>query len=100
MSDTYYFDCVCGSSEHTLRFILNEDEKEMYTSIFLNQYRNIFKRIWVALKYILGYKCRYGHWDNWILDINDVHKLKQMSETLIETKDTLSTDHKGNKNGR
>jgi hypothetical protein len=36
---TYFYECACGSDEHTIRFTLNKDEKEIYLSVFLNQYR-------------------------------------------------------------
>lgn len=80
------FDCSCHSDEHVITFRYFEDDieghktKELYLSVFLNQYRNIFKRIWVAIKYIFGYKSKYGHWDCWSLSDEDCNRLK----TLIE----------------
>jgi len=78
LDGSYFFECECGSDEHTLRFTLDKKDKEIYTSIFLNNYDNIFKRIFRAIKYIFGYKCKYGHWDCWIMRENDVQKLLDM----------------------
>lgn len=55
--------CACGSAEHSLHYCYDPEENEIHTEIFLRQYRNIFQRIWIAIKYIFGYKCRYGHFD-------------------------------------
>lgn len=86
-----YFECACHSSEHRLTFQLEPGEKgwppEMYCEMHLNNYRNIFKRIWVAIKYILGYKCRYGHWDCFIMRYEEAPKMIKLCETFIKESD-------------
>ena len=79
-----YFECVCYSNEHTLKFEIDEEENVLYTSVFLNHYHNVFKRAWVAVKYVLGYKSVYGHWDCWILRSDDVSRLKQTLNKIRE----------------
>ena len=91
---TEYFDCQCFSSEHTLRFVYMpaqknidgsiDDVAELHAEIYLNQYRNIFSRIWVAIKYVFGYKCKYGHWDAWMLKANDCERLRDLVSKMIE----------------
>ena len=71
-----YFECQCMGDEHTLKFV--SDKEDIWISMFLNQYRNIFKRIWIAIKYVFGYNCKYGHWDNWVLRPEDLQRLKQL----------------------
>jgi hypothetical protein len=86
LDGTYFFECRCGSNEHILRFTLDikdPENREIYTSIFLNQYRSIFKRIWIGIKYIFGYKCRFGHWDCWILKEEDTERLRDMCDKFI-----------------
>lgn len=78
LDGSYFFECKCGSDEHTLRFTLDKEDKEIYTSVFLNHYDNIFKRLFRAIKYVFGYKCIYGHWDCWIMRDEDVQKLFDM----------------------
>ncbi len=34
LDGTHYFECRCGGSEHTLRFILDKEEKELHTDLF------------------------------------------------------------------
>lgn len=70
-----FFECICFSDEHTLRFLFDEKDNTLYTTIFLHQYRNIIKRIWIAIKYTFGYRCKYGHWDCWELKKEDISRL-------------------------
>lgn len=77
-----YFECDCHSTEHTLRFVWDDSDNTIYTEVFLNQYRNFFKRCWIALRYIFGYKCRYGHWDCFLLQPEDGARLKALIEKL------------------
>lgn len=83
-----HISCSCFSDEHTLRFNYNPEEKienqELYTSIFLNQYKNIFKRIWIAIKYIFGYNCKYGHWDCFVADKDKIKELKEFFKQIPE----------------
>lgn len=84
---TDYFECQCFSSENRLVFTYDDEDNEIYASIFLNQYHNFFQRVWVGIKYIFGYKCRYGHFDCFILESSD-------KERLINTINQLKYDKK------
>lgn len=87
---TYFFDCACHSAEHIVRFNLNAgyvpDDKdtygeppEIYTSIQLNHTLPWYKRLVVALNYLLGRQPpRYGHWDCWLLKDQDINKLDDL----------------------
>jgi len=55
--------CDCTSDEHIIRFVYEPTEKDLSMSVHLCDYRNVFQRMWVAIKYVLGYKSKYGHWD-------------------------------------
>ena len=70
MNEETYLTCECGSDEHTLRFSVDVSTSrnelfngcvELYTSVFLNQYRSFGHKLWVGIKYVCGYKSRYGH---------------------------------------
>ena len=87
LDGTEFFECRCGADEHTLRFILDlevADDPELHAHVFLNDWRPWYKRWWVAIKYALGYKCKYGHWDSWILCPEDAHRLKAMLDRVIQ----------------
>lgn len=83
--EVQFFECDCHDLEHLIKFELwiDKNDADLYLSVFLNQHRNFFKRIWIAIKYIFGYKCRYGHWDNWSLAIEDAERLKNLIEKFI-----------------
>lgn len=97
LDGTHYFECGCGADEHTLRFTLdlNDEEesegKALYTSIFLNDYRRWYQRLWIGIKYIFGYKCKYGHWDAWILHEPDAIRLREMLDQFIGKPSTYYT---------
>lgn len=74
-----YFECDCGSDEHRFCVTLEDPEDdfapELYFHLQLHQHRNIFKRIWIAVKYVFGYECKYGHWDTINISQDDAEKL-------------------------
>jgi phage-related protein len=74
------FICECHTVEHQLVFRHDPDEKyyALYIDVHLITYNNIFKRMWVSLKYIFGYKCRYGHWDEFIVKREDAQRMKEI----------------------
>jgi hypothetical protein len=66
-----------------MKFIYDEIENELYTEIYLCQYRNFLKRIWIAIKYILGYKCKWGHFDCFVFKNEDVSKLQTLLDKIV-----------------
>jgi hypothetical protein len=69
---------------HTLKFKCDADDNQMYTSVYLNHYQNIFKRIWIAMKYVFGYRSKYGHWDCFIMQPKDAERLRSLLDRLVE----------------
>ena len=62
-----YVKCDCHSPEHMFILSYYADDDDWDTldfAIHLNSWKNIIRRIWTAIKYIFGYKSRYGEWDN------------------------------------
>jgi len=84
-----YVTCDCFSDEHTLRFqyMYSKNEQkikqhEIYTSVFLNNYNGFFKRLWIAIKYVFGYKCKYGHWDCFIGGESKIKELQSFFNNI------------------
>jgi len=90
LDGTYFFECYCYHSEHTVKFVLDKGYYELDTGeeserkeprlsiyVFLST-RGFFHRLWKGIKYIFGYKCRYGHFGNWTLHEDDLEKLENM----------------------
>ena len=77
-------DCVCGSDEHIILFSKNEDidgYKCVYLSYHLqNDYW--YKRIWKGIKYIFGFKSKYGNFGEVIVDSANIHKFKEIVEFI------------------
>ena len=71
-----YFECRCSSDEHTLRLWFDDDPEDpsVYASVFLAELP-FHRRLWEGLRYILGRKCRYGHFQEFILRPEDRERL-------------------------
>jgi len=81
-----YVECDCTSGEHTIRFVLESDEvyPHIYVNMQLSHSRSFFKRLWLAVKYVFGYECKYGHWDETLLTADEVEKLRGLCDRHLE----------------
>mgnify|MGYP006981128076 CR=1 FL=1 len=82
MKDYNLFICKCDNTEHQLIFSYFKDSDEVYVCIHLIPERNIFKRIFNALKYIFGHKSKYGDFDEFIFNKEDSDKLQKVVNYL------------------
>lgn len=71
--------CIGQSIDHSLIFSMYNDEAcdELYCHVALTP-RRFFGRIILGLKYIFGFKCEYGHYNEWILDKEDAQELSDL----------------------
>jgi len=69
--------CSCGSLEHQLVF-RTFDDGEVFMSVHLTKH-SFFRRLKHGIKYILGYQCRYGAFDEVILDSRYAQKFMDIS---------------------
>jgi hypothetical protein len=78
----HYIECNCTSAEHTLRLTLDDGEEfsPIYVEVQLNRYHGFFRRLWRAIRYMFGYECKYGHWDEAILVGAEVRKLRDLCD--------------------
>lgn len=76
------FICQCNNTEHQLIFSYFPDDHDVFVSVHLTPELNIWKRIWIAIKYIFGYKCCYGHFDEFIFKKSDAGKLQKVVNFL------------------
>lgn len=89
---THHVICECSSVEHTIRFIHDPEDREIYTEVFLWKYR-FFKRLWVGIKYIFGYKSRYGHWDCTVMTHAQAVKLRDYLDRCVEESSLYGADN-------
>ena len=76
--------CQCHSIEHQVSFTWIEGmdaEGEVYMEIHLSKL-SFWDRLKHGIKYIFGYRCMYGDFDEVILKKEDVNKLEKVVEFL------------------
>lgn len=80
--------CECNSIEHSLIFKYDTDPnwEFVYVDIHLSKRNGFWERLKYGIKYIFGYKCRFGAFDEIILKTDDIHKLKNIVKYLEEVK--------------
>lgn len=85
------FVCDCSSREHQIVFEYDFDDNLIYAHIHLTQY-GFWKRLKMGIKYIFGYKCRYGHWDEFIWRVEHADKLAELSKILKKNHRFICTE--------
>jgi len=94
--ETVISTCDCSDEAHIITLNLwewDEDLIELYIGVQLNPHLGIFKRIWVALKYILGKRSKFsnGHWDSGCFSRESAIEARKLLDSFIEkrTNDTI-----------
>ena len=77
--------CTCHSTEHQMVVIYEEDENHpmVFIHFHLNK-RPFWERVWYVLKYIFGRKSRYGAFDEFIINPDDVEGIEKIVKYLKE----------------
>jgi len=70
-----------------IRFIRCPEEGTVWLEVHLYKWRSVFKRVWVAIKYVFGYRCRFGHWDTIEIHPADAQRMIAMMERVISDTD-------------
>ena len=80
------FICDCHSSEHQMVIFYDEDAgyPVVYSHVHLNK-RPFWERLKYGIKYIFGYKCRYGAFDEFIFNTDDAERLQEVVNYLKQT---------------
>jgi hypothetical protein len=85
---TDLFVCTCGDVQHQLivrywkGLVHKEDKPEVFVEVLLNPELNIWKRIVNAVRYIFGYRSKYGDFDEVILEPSDYKKIYNIARYL------------------
>ena len=70
--EALYIDCECSSMEHTMRFMYwkekDPSDDRVYVTIHLAPEKSFWKRLVNAIKYMFGYRSRYGDFDEVIIE--------------------------------
>lgn len=77
-----YFECRCSTAEHTMRFWLDEEQEPcVYASVFLSDFP-WYARIWAGIRHALGFKSKFGHFEEFILRPEDRQRLVSLLNRL------------------
>lgn len=79
--------CACSSREHQIIIEHDNEENLTYCHIHLVK-RDFWGRLKAGLKYIVGYKCKYGQWEEFILKREHANALRELSELLSKQSNT------------
>lgn len=92
MKETHHVVCECHSPDHIIQFSHMDDmdgNEICWVQVQLHQYRSFWTRLVVAIKYLFGYKSRYGHWDCTSIDIERGTMLRDYLTRAIENKENV-----------
>jgi len=78
-----FIECNCNSPEHVFKFTLEKEDNWIIMEPFLCHYNSFLKRIWLGLKYILGYKSKTGHFDTVLIGVEKAKLIRDICEELI-----------------
>lgn len=88
MDDKELLICECHSVEHQIIISYSDDETEKgekypmcYAHIHLSKV-SFWRRLYYGIKYIFGYQCRYGSFEEFIFNPEDASKLQNVVNYL------------------
>lgn len=80
--------CACHNTEHQLVFTAIDGD--VFMTVHLIPAYGFWKRIWVAIKYIFGYRCKYGHFDEFLFQAKDAYKLYRLANYVSDNQSSES----------
>lgn len=78
-----YIECECKDASHVLRFVYDFETDdsyppELYAEVHLRHYRPFWKRILNAIRYVAGFKSRYGDFDCTLIGKDEATRLQNL----------------------
>jgi hypothetical protein len=70
--------CACCSPEHIMDLNYDKELNMVFLSIHLKKYNSFWRRLWYAIKYIFGYQCKYGTFDEFIINESNVSRIREI----------------------
>lgn len=77
--------CDCSSTEHQIVIFPDSEDEMVYMHVHLTKH-GFIRRLKVAIKYIFGYKSKYGAWDEFIFKPEHADKLYEIANLISESK--------------
>jgi hypothetical protein len=79
--ETQLFLCECSSAEHQIITHYDSEDKQLFLTVHLSNLK-FFERLWLGIKYIFGYKCKYGNFQEFIFNPKDADRLIELGNLL------------------
>lgn len=78
--ESCFLECQCLCDSHLIKFQLEScnDDVDLYVSMIMDQHNNYLSRLFIAIKYLFGFRCDDCQWDCTLLKVKDVDKLISM----------------------
>jgi len=79
--------CGCNDPEHLVLFLPWEETDKSYKAVFMEIHlvkEPFFRRLKYGLKYIFGYQCKYGAFDEIIIEKDNYQPLKEVVKFIEE----------------
>jgi hypothetical protein len=83
-----YLECMCDSAEHVLRVSADPTDEYMplWLEVHLVQHRRWYQRLGVAIRYVFGYRSKYGDFDTVCLDTPQAYRLLRLIDSVYPEK--------------
>jgi len=77
--------CACHSAEHNLQLAYYDDadDWELFVSVHLVS-RGLLSRLWTAIRYVFGYRCRYGEWEELLIGTRDAREVIEFLQAYLD----------------
>lgn len=84
--DKVVLDCDCGTYHHQMvaKIWRWDDRPEFVIHTQLHQWQRWYKRLWVALRWVVGKETPYGHWDTTNLAAEEARVLRDLLTKFID----------------
>jgi hypothetical protein len=76
--EQHYFSCICSDFGHTVRFVFDPSDGELWLETHLYNWFPWYKRLWAATLYVFKKHRPYGHYDCTILVPDDFARLHDL----------------------
>jgi len=76
--------CECYSTDHQIIFLYDDDPEwnSVYLHVHLNPDRGFWKRVINGIKYIFGYRSKYGAFDEMVISPKDAEYFQKIADKL------------------
>lgn len=78
-----FFVCECHSLDHMFQLSYHKDVPTLYFTVHLAT-ETFWRRLLTAIKYVFGYRCRYGDFDEIILSLEKAQELRDHLNKFID----------------